>query len=74
MIKHHSDIELAKELGFKPNEHDRALYPDIIDIKNHVYKAKRALELSIIHQENLRLKVNEWAANDTKNNFFSVHT
>ena len=54
MIKHFSDNELAKELGFKPNEHDRAFYPDINDIKNHVYKAKRALELSKIDQENLR--------------------
>ena len=74
MIKHFSDNELAKELGFKPNEHDRAFYPDIIDIKNHVYKAKRALELSKIDQQNLRLEVNEWAASDTKNKFFSVHT
>ena len=32
---------------------------DITDVKNHVYKAKRALELSKIDQENLRLKVNE---------------
>ena len=74
MIKHFSDNKLAKELGFKPNEHDRAFYPDINDIKNHVYKAKRALELSKTDQENLRLKVNERAANDTKNKFFSVHT
>ena len=29
MIKHYSDNELAKELGFKPNEHDHAFYPDI---------------------------------------------
>ena len=61
MTKHYSDNKLAKELGFKPNEHDCAFYPDTIDTKNHVYKAKRALsgESQI-----------EWAANDTKNNFF----
>ena len=52
MIKHYSDTELTKELGFKPNDH-----PDITDIKNHVYKAKRALEVSKLDQENLRLKV-----------------
>ena len=70
MIKHYSDNELAKQLGFKPNQHDRAFYPDVIDIKNHVYNAKRVLELSKIDQENLRLKVNEWEADDTENNFF----
>ena len=54
IIKHYSDNELMKELGFKPNEYDPAFYPDVTDIKNHVYKAKRALELSKIDQENLR--------------------
>ena len=62
---------MAKELVFKPNKHNCVIYSAIIDIKNHVYKAKRALELSKIDQENLILKVNEWAANDTKNKFFS---
>ena len=65
---------MVKELVFKPNEHDRVIYSAIIDIKNHVYKAKSALELSKIDQENLRLKVNEWAANDTKNKFFHPYT
>ena len=70
MIKHYTNNELAKELGFKRSENDRTFYPDITDVKNHVYKAKRALELSKIDQENLRLKVNAWAATDTENNFF----
>ena len=70
MIKHYTENELAKMLGFKPNEHDHAFYPDIIDIKNYVYKATRALELSIIDQENLRLTLNKWTSNGTKKNFF----
>ena len=61
---------MAKELGFKPSEDDCTFYPDITDIKTHVYKTKRALELLKIDQENLRLKVNEWVANDTKNKVF----
>lgn len=69
MIKHYTDNELAKELGFKPNKYDQAFYPDMADIKNHVYKAKRALELSKIDQENLRLKVNQWTADDSENKF-----
>ena len=70
MIKYYTDNELEKKLGFKQSEHGCAFYPDITDVKNHVYQAKRALELSKIDQENLRLKVNEWAVNDLENNFF----
>jgi len=40
------------------------------DIKNHVYKAKRALELSKIDQENLKLKVNKWTPKCSENKFF----
>ena len=61
--------ELAKELDFKPHRNDCTFYPDITDLKNHVYKAKRALELSTIDQEKLRLKVNEWAADNSEKKF-----
>ena len=39
---------------------DRAFYPLPNDIKNHVGNAKRALELSKLDQENLRLKIEAW--------------
>ena len=70
LLKYHTDTQLSKELGFKPQAHDRAFYPNIIDIKNHVYRAKRALELSKMDQENLRLKIKEWEANDPESTFF----
>ena len=70
ILRYYTNNELAKELGFAPNEHDRAFHPDISDIKNHVHKAKRALELSKIDQENLRLKVNKWQSSDPDNKFF----
>lgn len=57
------------ELGFKPKLHDRAYYPSITDIKNHVYQAKRALELSKMDQENLRLKIEQWK-HDSNSTFF----
>ena len=39
---------------------DRAYYPTVIDINNHVTKAKSALQLSKLDQQNLHLKVQEW--------------
>ncbi len=40
------------------------------DIKNHICKAKRALELSKIDQENLRLKVEEWKKSSPSSSHF----
>ena len=60
LLKYHTENQISKELGFKPQTHDRAFYPNTVDIKNHVYRAKRALELSKLDQENLRLKIKEW--------------
>ena len=70
LLKYHTENQISKELGFKPQTHDRAFYPNTVDIKNHVYRAKRALELSKLDQENLRLKIKEWEKNDTKSTFF----
>lgn len=70
ILRYYTNDELTKDLGFKPNEHDRAFYPDISDIKNHVYKAKRALELSKLDQENLKLKVNKWECINSEDKFF----
>ena len=70
LLKYHTDNQISKELGFKPQAHDRVFYPNIVDIKNHVYRAKRALELSKLDQENLRLKIKEWKVNDPESTFF----
>ena len=35
-------------------------YPTIRDLRNHIYKAKKALELSKLDQENFKLKTEEW--------------
>ena len=43
-----------------PDPDDRAYYPTIRDLHNHIYKAKKALELSKLDQENLKLKIDEW--------------
>ena len=48
------------EHNITPNPTDRAFYPLPTDIKNHVGNAKRALDLSKLDQENLRLKIEAW--------------
>lgn len=69
-LKHYVDKYLSKELGRKPHLGDRAFYPLSEDIRNHVSKAKRALELSKYDQENLRLKIDEWKNNNPQSSFF----
>ena len=44
----------------RPDETSRAYYPTRTDIKNHVYSAKRAQELSKLDQDNLSLKIEQW--------------
>ena len=43
-----------------PNPDDRAYFPTIRDLRNHIYKAKRASDLSKFDQQNLKLKIAEW--------------
>ena len=43
-----------------PCKTDRAYYPTVRDINNHVTKAKSALQLSKLDQQNLHLKIQEW--------------
>ncbi len=44
----------------RPGETNRAYYPTNTDIKNHVYSAKCAQELSKLDQDNLKLKIDKW--------------
>ena len=73
-LKHYVQhyILCASEL---PNSLDRAYYPDIQDIRNHINTAKRNLQLSVIDQENVLLKTTEWKelSPDTKL-FFRPYT
>ena len=69
-LKYYVENTLSKEIGRKPIPGDRAFYPLNDDIRNHVSKAKRALELSKYDQENLRLKLEEWEKNNPQSHFF----
>ena len=43
-----------------PDPDDRAYFPANRDLKNHIYKARRALELSKFDQHNLAKHITEW--------------
>lgn len=50
---------------------DRAYFPTLQDINNHVTKAKSALQLSKLDQQNLHLKIQEWKkSNPDANHYF----
>ena len=50
--------ELCKDTPPQPN--DRAYFPTDHDVSNHIYMAKRALQLSCLDQENAHLKIQQW--------------
>ena len=60
VLNHYVKHTLPIEHNITPISTDRAFYPLPNDIKNHVGNAKRALELSKLDQENLRLKIESW--------------
>ena len=35
-------------------------YPELQDIRNHINKAERIIQLSVLDQENVALKVEQW--------------
>lgn len=43
-----------------PDNMDRAYYPSLQDIRNHINIAKQNLKLSVLDQENAQLKAEEW--------------
>lgn len=68
-LKHHVNAVMCASTT-KPNPDDRAYYPTIRDIQNHVYKAKKALDLSKFDQQNLKMKIEAWEEQDPQSNFF----
>ena len=57
LLKHHVNHYMC--VGNMPDPNDRAYYPSLVDIKNHIAKAKRALQLSIVDQENAARLIKE---------------
>ena len=68
LLWHYVMHDLCRESP--PNPNDRAYFPIDNDLKNHICMAKRALQLSCLDQENLRLKINEWKISDPESTHF----
>ena len=58
LLKHHVHYYMCA--GNLPNPTDRAYYPLLDDIKNHVSRSKRAMQLSVLDQENAQKKIEQW--------------
>ena len=54
----------------KFSKQNRAFFPTSIDIRNHIYAAKKSLELSKLDQENVRQMVDEHKKDDPTSSFF----
>ena len=50
LLKHHVKHYMC--VGNLPDPNDKAYYPSLDDIRNHIAKAKRALQFSVVDQEN----------------------
>ena len=57
-LKHYTLHVLCQEQ--KPELTNRAYFPTTTDVRNHIYKAQRACQLSKLDQENLQLKTELW--------------
>ena len=68
LLHHYVVHDLCKDEPPDPN--DRAYFPMDVDIKNHIYMAKRSLQLSCLDKENARLKIEEWKKTDKESTHF----
>ena len=68
LLRHYVLHDLCKDRH--PDLNDRAYFPIENDIKNHIYMAKRALQLSCLDQENLRLKIDRWKSTDLESTHY----
>ena len=68
-LRHYVLHILFPDPNNRPDETNRAYYPTKTDIKNHVYSAKRAQELSKLDQDNLSLKIEQWKGENPTTRF-----
>ena len=69
-LRFYANTILASQVGIKFTKKNRALFPTSIDICNHIYAAKKTLELSKLDQENVRQIVEQHRKDDPTSSFF----
>ena len=70
LLQHYVQHTISVKLNLTPSLTDRAFYPMPCDIRNHISKAKKAVELSKLDQENLSLKIEDWKKSSPSTNHF----
>ena len=53
----------------KPELTNRAYFTTGVDIRNHIYKAQQACQLSKLDQENLKIKIDMWQKENPESRF-----
>ena len=69
-LRFYMNTILASQVGIKFSKQNRAFYPTSIDIRNHIYAAKKTLELSKLDQENVRQMVKQHKQEYPTSSFF----
>ena len=69
LLRHYVMHHLCQEDN-QPDPNDRAYFPLDDDLKNHIYMAKRAFQLSRLDQENVSLKIQQWQKTEPSSNHF----
>ena len=68
LLRHYVMHDLCKDNP--PNPNDRAYFPLDNDLRNHIYMAKHAIQLSCLDQENAMLKIEQWRKTDPDSTHF----
>ena len=68
LLRHYVMHDLCKDNP--PNPNDRAYFPLDNDLRNHIYMAKRAIQLSCLDQENAMLKIEQWRKTEPESTHF----
>ena len=68
ILRHYVLKDLCK--NNPPDCNDRVYFPTDTDLRNHIYMAKRAMQLSCLDQENMKLKLENRKAIDPESNHF----
>ena len=69
-LRFYANTILANQLGMIFSKQNRAFFPTSIDIRNHIYTAKKMLELSKLDQDNLRQMIEQYKQDDPTSSFF----
>ena len=68
LLRHYVMNDLCKDNV--PNPNDRAYFSLDTDLRNPIFMAKQALQLSCLDQENARLKIEKWKDSDPESQHF----